>query len=413
MSSPDSTASSPPAKPYPGFPLFAHANGQWAKKIRGKLHYFGPWTDYQAALTRYLKAKDDLEAGRRPPSPASADTLTVEQMVCLFLTERKLHVESGELDAQTWTTYEDYGKRLCRVLGKDTPVASLTPDDFRRYRTDLQKTHKSLETLKADLTKTKVIFNWAGPGPNGQGYLDRLPRFGTAMKAPSRKAMLKERQERGERVLSAAQINALLAKAGTKLRAMILLGINCGFGNGDCAKLTLRTLDLVGGWANFPRPKTGVTRRNPLWPETVAALQAVLAARKPPSSAADAQRVFITKYGHSFRSCAIGFEFEKLAEKLGYTRGEADFYDLRRTCISVGLQINDDDAVRTLSGHQRRSDDMLGVYNRMAVSEERLRKVTEHIRAWLYSGAANSPSESSDEDGPVVLPISARQPAAG
>lgn len=30
-----------PAKPYPEFPLFAHNNGQWHRKIRGKLHSFG------------------------------------------------------------------------------------------------------------------------------------------------------------------------------------------------------------------------------------------------------------------------------------------------------------------------------------------------------------------------------------
>ncbi len=63
MPKPDFTTPTGPGKPYEGFPLFAHSNGQWAKKIRGRTHYFGPWDDHHAALRRFLAEEEDLKAG--------------------------------------------------------------------------------------------------------------------------------------------------------------------------------------------------------------------------------------------------------------------------------------------------------------------------------------------------------------
>ncbi len=57
-----------PAKPYPGFPLYGHKYScQWAKKINGVNHYFGPWSDPEGALKRYEALLADLRAGRKPP----------------------------------------------------------------------------------------------------------------------------------------------------------------------------------------------------------------------------------------------------------------------------------------------------------------------------------------------------------
>jgi len=53
-------------KPRADFPLFLHKNGQWCKKVRGKLLYFG--VDPVEAERRWDTQKVDLPAGRKPRS---------------------------------------------------------------------------------------------------------------------------------------------------------------------------------------------------------------------------------------------------------------------------------------------------------------------------------------------------------
>ena len=64
------------------------------------------------------------------------------------------------------------------------------------------------------------------------------------------------------------------------MKAMTLLGINCGLGNQDVALLRKKNIDMKKGWLDFPRPKTGIPRRVPLWAETIAAIRRVVKIRK-------------------------------------------------------------------------------------------------------------------------------------
>src|SRR5438105_8145770 len=93
-----------PERPYPGFPLFPHATRRWAKKVRGKMHYFGPWANPDAALTKYLDQKDALHAGRKPR--ADPEALTVKDAANAFLIAKQALVDGGELSPRTWAGYK-------------------------------------------------------------------------------------------------------------------------------------------------------------------------------------------------------------------------------------------------------------------------------------------------------------------
>src|SRR5262249_9708342 len=99
MSKTHSSRAFKPNKPYPDFPLYAHAAGVWAKKIRGKVHYFGKWDDPDGALASYLAQKDDLHAGRTPRE--QTECLTVKEMCNAFLNYKKAMEENGEISPRT------------------------------------------------------------------------------------------------------------------------------------------------------------------------------------------------------------------------------------------------------------------------------------------------------------------------
>ena len=84
------------------------------------------------------------------------------------------------------------------------------------------------------------------------------------------------------------------------MKAMLLLGINCGFGPSDVANLPTKAVDLATGWIDYPRPKTGIPRRCPLWPETVSAIKEAIADRPKAKMPDAAGLLFLTVRGNKW-----------------------------------------------------------------------------------------------------------------
>jgi integrase len=370
-----------PRKPHPDFPLFAHAAGVWAKKVKQRLHYFGPWADPERALQRWLEQKDDLLAGRTPRPKTEGTTL--RDLANRFLTAKKQLADIGEITIRTYMDYFTTCRSIIAILGKDKLLADLGGDDFDHLRRCLAKTRGHV-ALGNEINRVRILFKFA----YDSGLIDHPIRYGASFKRPSRKVIRIARGKAGPPMFEAAELRAIIDAAKQPMKAMILLGINCGFGNSDIANLPVKALNLQSGWARFRRPTTGVDRRCPLWPETTAAVQEAIANRPTPKNDNDAGLAFITKYGQGWTGSTttarpLSAEFRKLLTKLGLHRNGLGFYALRHGFETIGGDSRDQVAVDAIMGHSR--NDMASVY-RERIDDARLVAVAEHVRTWLYGG---------------------------
>lgn len=404
---------SKPAKPYPDFPLFPHDTGRWAKKIKGQLHYFGPWNDPQGALQRYLDQKDDLHAGRTPRKPS--DGLTVKELVNRFLEAGEAKIDSGELAKCTWRDYYGTCKKIIRFFGKNRLVEDLRGDDFDKFRAQLAKGN-NLVSLRNQITRVRLVFNYADKA----GLIDRPIRYGANFKRPSEKTIRRfqaGRRKESPRMFEAADIRRMLEHAGSEFRAMILLGVNAGFGCADVGRLPIAAIDLDDGWIEFPRPKTGTNRRVPLWPETIAAIRDVLKTRPAPASDDHSDLLFLTAKGGSWHKETTRYLTEqfslylKTLDASGEAQAKAankkppaklyragrSFYTFRHVFETIAGESTDQVAVDAIMGHER--GDMASQY-RERISDKRLRAVVDVVRAWLFAEA-----EPVEEEKPDVVPF--------
>src|SRR5262249_40965996 len=162
----------------------------WAKKIRGRMVYFGLWADPDAALANYLEQKDDLHAGRKPrPDP---ETLVVKDVANAFLNAKDEALAAGELSPRTRADYGSIMDAMVAGLGKPRAVPSLGPDDFAALKAKLAKRNGPYRMCTV-IQVVRCAFKHAYES----GLLDRPMRFGPSFKRTSKKTLRLHRAKQG------------------------------------------------------------------------------------------------------------------------------------------------------------------------------------------------------------------------
>lgn len=412
-----------PPKPYPDFPLTPQSGGLWMKKIQNphtrefKLWYFGHWgrirngkmerlpdDGWKEALELYKAQADDLHAGRTPRVNRTGEGTTLNLLRGKFLTAKSRALDAGEITSRTYFEYKDTTNLLIEQFGKDRLVDDIVADDFETLRAAMAKRWGPVR-LGNEIQKVKTVFKYGFE----VGLLDKPIRYGPGFKKPSAAVLRRHRAKNGERMIEAADLRRLLdaldgkeVSTGRKdkktgkpetvkldpnpvLRAMVLLGVNCGFNNKDAADLPLSALDLENGWVDFPRPKTGIERRCPLWTETVAALRAAIDARLETRIDEAKPLVFVTTRGRPWLTRGIAnpvsVAVRRVMKEVGIHRENIGFATLRHVFRTVADGSRDQVAVNLIMGH---SDPSMGAVYRERIEDARLLAVAAHVRAWLF-----------------------------
>lgn len=215
--------------------LTRHPNGQWCRKIGGRLRYFGK--NYEEALRRWYQE-------------TRLETTTLHDIAKRWIEwKATLDLSPRTLEGYRWMAARVEQWNLAQGSSDD-----LDPLDVERFLSTLGGVWRRRNAL----TMLKGMIVWG----EGMGLCGR-PRGMGLWKGPAERELRKSR--RGAASLwTVEEVIALVSSGSVRGRFMAALGINLGFGMSDMATPMRCDGEFLGG----PRPKTGVQRLGWLWPET-------------------------------------------------------------------------------------------------------------------------------------------------
>lgn len=382
----------------------------WYKSIGGKTRYICKRLTLADAVALIDVRRSEINAGRtRATRAVAAATITLKNLVNLFLADCWQRVVTGQPVPMSRDTYEDYEETLadfCAVVGNDRIVNLMGPDDFTTYVNSIR--HLAGTSIRRKMIYVDRLFNWAGPGKNGAGLIPDIRRGPTWVKP--------EGVGKTDKAYTIEQLRDSHTRASTKpmLHAAWHLGFGSGFIPSDIATLRDEQVKMDDGVIVFPegREKTGISRLCPLHPAAIAALRAYLAVRKPPVNDAATMLFFRTQRGTPLSKWYEGTRNDHHVNELKRPwrrRVGLPFSGLRTTLANLLDDWPDQRAVDVILGHKstERAKHIRTVHYARQFNPDRSRRAVEHAYQIVFGppdpapGSAPVPAAAVAADQPV------------
>lgn len=367
-----------PKKPHPKFPLTPHTRGGWGKRYKGNQWYF-PQVDPDEALAAFNARAHLVDIGADAPPQVDPAAANVGTICNKYAIARKADVDAGKLSAGSLADYAAVIRDMSKSFGPRTLVIDLKPDHFTR----LYRSWSGLGThaLARNVQLARTIWKYA----DENDWVTRRPRFGSVFIKP-----ITEKKVGVPPTLD--ELRAVLNASAGQLRAMIMLGLNGGYGAGDCSALPQASVDFDLGVIRFERPK--MKRRRPVdrvmtgWPCTMEALADCIRERDKGDDL-----VFRTCKGNAWTRNdkskkgkesvvnAVGFMFRKLCKTAGVRN--LKFSDLRHVHRTVADELEKPNAAARIMGH--RLPGLAEVYVDR-IEHRRILVLTNWIRGRIFGG---------------------------
>lgn len=366
-------------------PLWFHAASKhWCRKVKGRVHYFGH--DIDAALEKWALQKDRLLAGL--PIIEKSDSPTLSEIANLFLAEKRKAVEIKKLREISYRVIVRRLARVVEVLGGTSRPQHLTDADWidLHYKLSFNPdgSHAAPTTAGHVVEIAKILVRWSN---RRKLTTIILP---DEFKKPS-KDQVAEYRDAKEQILwtTREDILKLISAAGVELKPAILLGINCGLGSADIAKIKRSAIDLSKDeiWLRVPRSKNATPRTFWLWPETIAALRDYDAVRPHPLRRTDDDILLLSRS----RQRWADIDGNRLSSAFALCRDRAGIkhkighYSLRRSLLTAIIDLGfTEHMARTIAGHK--GPGILFTHYISPAEKRRIKACLVKVHKWLFKG---------------------------